>query len=403
MKMKRQNLHFGFLNVGHLLDHLFMLIFATVAALALATDWQMTYADLIPYAMPGFVAFGICAIPAGWIADKWHRHGMVSIFFIGIGVASTATSFASTPLQIGCGLFVIGLFAAIYHPVGIAMVVQGRVKTGMPLALNGVFGNIGVAAAALITGIIIDTFGWQAAFLVPGVISVAIGFAYVIFTRAGDLESLYPNEISSDAARTSKVEIDRTILVQVFSIIFFTTAMGGLIFQSTTFSLPKILDERLNDFTTNATEVGAWAFVVFTVAAFAQLVVGYLVDRHSVKLVFSIIAGCQVILFALMMNLDGAAALIVSIGFMLMVFGQIPINDVLIGRVAKSEWRSRAFAIRSFITFTVMATSIPLIAWLHETWGFSALFLVLCICSALIFSAVVMLPKTEVVMRVSTK
>ena len=179
--------------------------------------------------------------------------------------------------------------------------------------------------------------------------------------------------------------------------------MGGLIFQSTTFSLPKILDERLNDFTTNATEVGAWAFIVFTVAAFAQLVVGYLVDRHSVKLVFSIIAGCQVILFALMMNLDGAAALIVSIGFMLMVFGQIPINDVLIGRVAKSEWRSRAFAIRSFITFTVMATSIPLIAWLHATWGFPALFLVLCISAAFIFSAVIMLPKIEVVMRVSTK
>jgi len=401
--MKRQNLHFGFLNVGHLLDHLFMLIFATVAALALATDWHMSYANLIPYAMPGFVAFGICAIPAGWIADKWHRHGMICIFFIGIGIASTATSFANSPLQIGCGLFVIGLFGSIYHPVGIAMVVQGRVKTGMPLALNGVFGNIGVAAAALITGIIIDTFGWRAAFLVPGVISVAIGFAYVIFTRVGDLESLYPNEISSDAARTSKVQIDRAILVQVFSIIFFTTAMGGLIFQSTTFSLPKILDERLNDFATNATEVGAWAFIVFTVAAFAQLVVGYLVDRHSVKLVFSTIAGCQVVLFALMMNLDGAAALIVSIGFMLMVFGQIPINDVLIGRVAKSEWRSRAFAIRSFITFTVMATSIPLIAWLHATWGFPALFLVLCISAAFIFSAVVMLPKIEVVMRVSTK
>ena len=401
--MKRQNLHFGFLNVGHLLDHLFMLIFATVAALALATDWQMTYADLIPYAMPGFVAFGICAIPAGWIADKWHRHGMFCIFFIGIGVASMATSFANSPLQIGCGLFVIGLFAAIYHPVGIAMVVQGRVKTGMPLALNGVFGNIGVAVAALITGIIIDTFGWRAAFLLPGVISVAIGFAYVIFTRTGDLESLYPNEIPTDPARTSKVEIDRTILVQVFSIIFFTTAIGGFIFQSTTFSLPKILDERLNDFATNATEVGVWAFIVFTVAAFAQLLVGYLVDRHSVKLVFSIIAGCQVILFALMMNLAGAAAIIVSIGFMLMVFGQIPINDVLIGRIAKSEWRSRAFAIRSFITFTVMATSIPLIAWLHATWGFPALFLVLCISAAFIFSAVVMLPKIEVVMRVSTK
>ena len=403
MKMKRNQVHFGFLNVGHLLNHLFMLIFATVAALALATDWEMSYANLIPYAMPGFVAFGVCAIPAGWIADKWHRHGMICIFFIGIGLASTATSFANSPFQIGCGLFIVGLFAAIYHPVGIAMVVQGRVKTGMPLAVNGVFGNFGVAAAALITGIIIDTFGWRTAFIVPGVFSIAIGVTYLIFTRAGDLDSLYPTEISVVPASASKVEIDRQVLVQVFAIIFFTTAMGGLIFQSTTFALPKILDERLNDFTTNATQVGAWAFMVFTLAAFAQLVVGYLVDRHSVKLVFSIVAAGQVVLFALMVNLNGIAALIVSVGFMLMVFGQIPINDVLVGRVAKSEWRSRAFATRSFITFTVMATSVPLIAWLHATWGFPALFLVLCICAAFILSAVIMLPKIDTVLSIATK
>ena len=138
-------------------------------------------------------------------------------------------------------------------------------------------------------------------------------------------------------------------------------------------------------------------------AAFAQLVVGYLVDRHSVKLVFSIVAAGQVVLFALMVNLNGIAALIVSVGFMLMVFGQIPINDVLVGRVAKSEWRSRAFATRSFITFTVMATSVPLIAWLHATWGFPALFLVLCICAAFIFGAVLMLPKIDSVLVISTK
>ena len=142
---------------------------------------------------------------------------------------------------------------------------------------------------------------------------------------------------------------------------------------------------------------------IYAVVAFAQLVVGYIVDRHSVKLVFSIVAGGQVVLFALMANLNGIAALIVSIGFMLMVFGQIPINDVLVGRVAKSEWRSRAFATRSFITFTVMATSVPLIAWLHGTWGFPALFLVLCICAAFIFSAVLMLPKIDAVTRIATK
>ena len=140
--MPRDRLSFLFLNVGHFFDHLFMLIFATVAALRLAEEWGMSYAGLIPYATPGFVAFGICAIPAGWIADKWSREGMMIIFFLGIGASSIATALTGSPLEIALGLLAIGVFAAIYHPVGLAMVVHGRKKTGMPLAINGVFGRV---------------------------------------------------------------------------------------------------------------------------------------------------------------------------------------------------------------------------------------------------------------------
>ena len=154
-------IQFVFLGIGHFFDHLFMLIFATVAALSLTQEWGMSYADLIPYATPGFVTFGICTIPAGWLADKWSRNCMMVAFFIGIGLSSVFTSLAETPLQIGFGLFAIGCFAAIYHPVGLALVVQGRKNTGMPLALNGIFGNMGVACAALITGFIIDHGGWR--------------------------------------------------------------------------------------------------------------------------------------------------------------------------------------------------------------------------------------------------
>ena len=131
--MKRKNIHFYFLNIGHFLDHLFVLIFAT-AVLKLALDWNLSYAELLPYATPGMIAFGLGAIPAGWIADKWRRDGMMQVFFIGIGIASIACSFATTPREMAVGLFAVGCFAAIYHPVGIAMVVQGRAKTGMPLA-----------------------------------------------------------------------------------------------------------------------------------------------------------------------------------------------------------------------------------------------------------------------------
>src|SRR5262245_33013177 len=118
----RERLHFLLLNVGHFLDHLFMLVFATVAALALTREWGLGYGDLLKYATPGFFAFGVFALPAGWLADRWSREGMMSVFFVGIGLASIATALARTPFEIAAGLFVVGMFAAIYHPVGLAIV-----------------------------------------------------------------------------------------------------------------------------------------------------------------------------------------------------------------------------------------------------------------------------------------
>lgn len=397
--MTRDRLNFLFLNIGHFLDHLFVLIFATVAALRLTTEWGMSYAELIPYATPGFIAFGVCAIPAGWLADKWSREGMMTIFFIGIGACSILTSFAETPLQIGAGLFAIGVFAAIYHPVGLAMVVHGREKTGVPLAINGVFGNMGVASAALLTGYMIDAFDWRAAFVLPGVLSAATGIAYAAFVFNG--RDIRAAEAASGAAAkkaaAGALALDRSTLIRVFAVVFFSTAIGGLIFQSTTFALPKVFDERLAELAGSATAVGSYAFLVFAAAAFAQLIVGFMVDRYSVRTVFAVVAGLQAVFFAIMVQLTGLAALLVSLGFMLVVFGQIPINDVLVGRMTRSEWRSRVYALRYIVTFSVAATAVPMIAGIHAGWGFSALFIVMAVAASLIFVAVLTLPSTRAV------
>ena len=181
--------------------------------------------------------------------------------------------------------------------------------------------------------------------------------------------------------------------MRVLSIIVFTTAIGGLIFQSTTFALPKIFDERLTEIAASATAVGGYAFLVFAVAALAQLVVGYLVDRHSVRTVFGFVACLQAVFFAIMYQLTGVPALIVAIAFMLVVFGQIPINDVLVGRITRSEWRSRVYALRYIVTFSVMASTLPLIAGIHASWGFSALFVVMAVAASAIFAAVLVLPR----------
>ena len=387
-------IHFAFLNLGHLYDHLFMLVFATAAALSLAQEWGMSYAELIPYATPGFVAFGVFSLPAGWMADRWSRKGMMVIFFIGIGLSAILTSLASSPVQIGMGIFFIGVFASIYHPVGLALVVQGRDKSGIPLAINGIFGNMGVACAALITGFFIDYTGWRSAFIWPGIISIATGMIYAGFLRLGIGEGIEKVQKGAEAEKIRDNELlNRRLIIRVFVIIFVSTAIGGLLFQSTTFALPKIFDERLMELQISATLIGWSAFVVFSIAAFGQLIVGYLVDHFSIRLVFVFVAALQAVFFAVMPGLMGLNALFVAAAFMLVVFGQIPINDVLIKRITQSQWRSRVYAFRYIVTFSVMASSLPVISLIHARWGFDRLFIVLSAAAACIFVSVLMLPR----------
>ncbi|MXZ81370.1 MAG: MFS transporter [Gammaproteobacteria bacterium] len=387
--MSGQRIHFLYLNIGHFLDHLFVLIFATAAALTLANEWGLPYGELVPYATPGFVAFGIFTIPAGWLADKWSREGMIVIFFIGIGIASILAGFAESPVEMAVYLTLVGALAAIYHPVGLALVVHGRRHTGVPLAINGIFGNMGVASAALVTGFLIDTVGWRQAFIVPGILSILVGLAYLVFLHhhkfaRKESEPSHPTAAASGYARN--------LLIRTFAIVLVTTGIGGIVFQSTTFALPKVFEERLGDLAQSATAVGGFAFLVFTVAAFAQLAVGWLVDRFPIRRIFAIVAAIQAVFLLAMSQLSGLAALLVSLGFMLAVFGQIPINDVLVGRIAKSEWRARAYALRYIVTFSVMASTIPLIGWIHGQWGFGILFPLLAMVAGLIFTVVLFMP-----------
>jgi MFS family permease len=386
----RERLHFLLLNIGHFLDHLFTLIFATVAALALHREWGLGYADLLKYATPGFFAFGVFALPAGWLADKWSREGMMGVFFIGIGAASIATAFARTPFEVGLALFVLGVFAAIYHPVGLAIVVEKWRNTGMRIAVNGVWGNLGVASAALITGYFIDHGGWRTAFVAPGVVAILIGVAYIVLMWP---EIVRPKVRARAALAAKALPADvKALLVRVSAIVFLTTAVSSIVFQSTTFALPKVFDERLQGIAASATTLGQLAFLVFAIASIGQLVVGHFLDRLGPRTVFVTAAAIEVVFFLAMPGLADWAALACALAFMLAAFGQIPINDYMIGRLAEGEWRARIYGVRYVVSFTVLAATLPLIAFVYERWGFDVLFHVLALSAAVILAAVLMLP-----------
>ena len=392
--MPRNRLHVALLNAGHFIAHLVMLVFATVSALALSREWGMGYSELVPYATPGFVAFGVFSMPAGWLADRWSREGMMVVYFIGVGLASILTGFARTPLEIAAGLFAVGIFAAIYHPVGLALIYDTTKRAGAALAANGVWGNLGVGSAALITGFFIDHGGWRAAFFVPGVVSILLGVGYFILMRAEiahHTATVPPLSRTHPQAHCRPAPGPRTHPARHRHRLLHHRRFRAHL-PVDDIRTTKGFGERLTTIAPSATWIGWLAFMVFAVGSMGQLVVGRLLDNLGPRVVFMTVAAMQVVFFALMPGLTGWAAVAVALAFMLGAFGQIPINDYMIGRMATPERRASIYGVRFVVTFAVLGAALPFISWVHKSYGFDTLFRILSVCAAIVLAAAAMLP-----------
>ena len=372
-----------FLNLGHSLDHLFMLMFPAVAALA-ATELSASYGEILKLATGSFIAFGVFSLPMGWLADRFSRESMMTVFFLGIGGSMILTGFSTELWQIFGSLILVGMFAAIYHPVGLAMVSQGGGDIGRRLGVNGVWGNMGVAASALLVGVFADLAGWREAFLLAGSLSILIGFGWIRNTR---------RIVADPSANKKKINAPTLNWQRVLLVVAITTTIGGFIFNSMTVSLPKVLDDRLSSFAMSATEVGAIASLVYASAAFTQILVGRAIDKYSIKPIFLALVAGQAITLYLAIMADGWLMVAISVLVMVMVFGQIPINDTLIARYTPDAWRGRVYSIKYVLSFTVSAAAVPSIAWLYEgAGGFSTMFSLAAIAAFIITVTVAFMP-----------
>jgi MFS family permease len=295
---------------------------------------------------------------------------MMVVFFLGIGVSMCLTGFAQTPWQVGMGLTLVGVFAAIYHPVGIAMLVAVPEKLGRALGWNGLWGNLGLAVAALAAGAAMDLWTWRAAFFIPGLVALAAGVAFVLLVKD-------PGPVQKKS-RTIGLHVDARTTARIFAILLIATSCGGVIFNSTTIAMPKVFDERLQALTQSSVAMGALIAAVYSLAALAQLAMGALIDRFEMRRLMIGIALIQIPLLALAANLEGWAMLAAALAMMLAVFGQIPLNDVIVGKYVADEYRARALSVRYVVSLGVAAVAVPLIAVLHRTeGGFRNVFLVL--------------------------
>ena len=215
-------------------------------------------------------------------------------------------------------LTVLGAFASIYHPVGIPMLVQNVPNPGFVIGLNGLVGNLGIALAALLTGLLVKWAGWRAAFVVPGLLSIACGIVFVLKC---------PRELNSPSKGTgakAAVQLTPALLARAFFVMTAAAATSSILFNFTTNGNSQLISERFRGLIEDPATLGMMLAAIYAVASFAQLVVGRLIDRYPLRELYLVVLALQPPLLALAALAQGWALYVALIGFMIAVFGAVP-------------------------------------------------------------------------------
>ena len=367
--------------------------FYFVIVLALESSWSLPYHELIGLWTLGSLMVGVAALPAGMLSDKIGASNMMVLFFVGMGISAIGAGFSDTPLALAFCLTGLGVFAAIYHPVGIPWLVRRSVKApGKALGLNGVFGSFGTAGAGLTAGLLIDTFNWRWAFIVPGTVSLLTGIVLLGLLGSDRLKDAWVEQ------KREETESKRD-MVRAFGILLVTMFLAGLVYHVVQTSLPKVFAERHNGLLgEGAAGVGVLVAIVYATAGVMQYVGGYLADRFPIKVVYLATILIQVPALWLAASFAGLPLVFVAMFIVMSGATQLPAENMLLARFTPKNRHGTAFGLKFVLSFGAAPLAVQFVAAVNaRTQGFFLVFAIAAGLGAISFAAATFLPNSKAV------
>ena len=387
--------------LGHAYFHLFT-AFYFVIVLSLEIEWRLPYHELINLWTLGALLVGVFAIVAGWLGDRWSAGGMLVVYFLGMGLSSIAAGYANDPLTLLLALSGIGLFAAIYHPIGIPLVIRNSgVNQGKALALNGVFGSLGAAMAGVVTGFLADMGGSFLAFVLPGVVVTVTGVMMLAGLACARPEAgaVRPKPAGNRGHGGRAPFFIPAVFMLPFFILLFCLTAAGLIYHATQTVMPKAFSLQLGpgggpDSAAGLKTVGFYVALVYIAGGLFQFVGGALADRYSLKRVYlaQFFAHALLLLAA---AYTGGLYLVIVLGVAVSLgAGALPAENMLLARYTPSEHHGLVFGLKFVLFFGSGPVGVLLVSWVHRQTGqFAWVFLLLAIAAAVICLAALALPR----------
>ena len=359
--------------------------FYFVIILSLEQEWNFTYNELISLWTLGALLIGLGALPAGWLSDKWSRSFMMVIMFFGMGFSSILCGLSNEKFLLFLGLSLLGLSCSIYHPVGIAWVINSSDKKGRALGINGIFGGIGIGSGAFIAGLLIKYFDWKVAFILPGIVSIFVGIILFIFIINKHISF---QNIKSKNLHLSNLSND---LILIASIMLFSMFALGLTFQIMQTSIPKVFDIRIQNLSTFA--IGAIIGAVYGIAGLMTLVGGIMADKFSLKKIYVIGIAAQVPCFFCIAYFTGLPLIIVCLIAAMFNSSILPTENILLAKLTPEKHHGLIYGFKFIIAFGSAPIAVFLISKIYEeTQEFTNLFYISCTLMIFVTLAVVFLP-----------
>lgn len=375
---------------GHFMSHFNMLVFPAVL-LPLSAQFGMTMVETLALSFWMYLLFGITALPWGLLADKVGPRPLLALFHLGAGLCGLLAALnVSNPFLFSLSLAGIGLFSGIYHPVGLGWIAKEVENTSKGMAINGMFGNLGLASAPLLAGTVNYFWGAKAVYIALAIVNVS-GLIFLYLAKNGH---------RAQVSDKKTAEAQNTLVP--FLVLLVSMMLGGIVYRAVSVTLPayfELQNQTLYDgFMALAGEFGSPNVFATVITSTIYLVgmagqyyggiVGQKVDLGKGYLIFHLITIPAAILMAMTSNLPLITFAMIHSFFLL---GMQPIENTLVARLSPPSWHSTAYGLKFILTFGVGALSVGMVGGIKEAFGFSAVYLALAGVSALLVGTIVVL------------
>ena len=383
--------HLVLLGAAHSSNHSLFLI-ASPLLTVITASLNVNLADIGLVATIASLIYGVGSLVGGPLGDRIGevRTIIISLTFSGLATfIMLAAGLTSTIYIYALSLITMAVFAGLYHPTANSLISKAfRTKVSESMGIHGVGGTIGSVLTPTLAWLIGVTFGWQWAFVVFGILCIALALIFI--------KSFKGTEVRDSASGSI---LDVLKIRELWVLLTFNVAIG-LFMKGVELYFPTyVKTNRLPGM--NPQDALMWSSIAYTlvlaVGVPAQWIGGRYADRISSKkvLIATSTGICISLLSILLVPIYtlGIALFIVLYG--LSFYAHQPALNSLTGLVSPQNQRGAVFGIFFFTSFGIGSLSQVIAGYIGNAYGLDAAFWLLAIFALIALMLSFFLPRKK--------